>query len=174
MNYFLDTEFHEDGKVLDLISIGMVSEDGRTLYAESSDVNLDLVNPWVKKNVVPRLRGASHCHRPGGRAVADITLPETKIRNWVQEFIGKDKAPVIWAYYADYDWVLFCQLFGAMVNLPKNFPMLCMDLQQWWIHLGCPEEMKPPKPTDAHHALADARWNEEFFKNMDKVWRWEG
>ncbi len=31
MRYFLDTEFYEDGKTIDLISIGIVAEDGREL-----------------------------------------------------------------------------------------------------------------------------------------------
>lgn len=29
MKYWLDTEFIEDGKTIDLVSIGIVSEDGR-------------------------------------------------------------------------------------------------------------------------------------------------
>ena len=40
MKYFLDTEFIEDGKTIDLISIGIVSEDGRELYCENSDCDL--------------------------------------------------------------------------------------------------------------------------------------
>ena len=38
--------------------------------------------------------------------------------------------PVFYAYYADYDWVVFCWLFGRMIDLPKGFPMYCNDLQQ--------------------------------------------
>lgn len=34
------------------------------------------------------------------------------------------------AYYADYDWVVFCWLFGKMIDLPKGFPMYCFDLKQ--------------------------------------------
>lgn len=33
MRYFFDTEFYEDGKTIDLVSIGIVAEDGRELYA---------------------------------------------------------------------------------------------------------------------------------------------
>lgn len=40
------------------------------------------------------------------------------------------KPPTFYAYYADYDWVLFCTLFGAMVDLPTGFPMYCIDLKQ--------------------------------------------
>lgn len=35
-----------------------------------------------------------------------------------------------YAYYADYDWVMFCSLFGTMMDLPKGFPMYCRDLKQ--------------------------------------------
>lgn len=35
--YFYDTEFIEDGKTIDLISIGVVCEDGREFYAESQE-----------------------------------------------------------------------------------------------------------------------------------------
>jgi len=35
-----------------------------------------------------------------------------------------------YAYYADYDWVVFCWLFGRMIDLPTGFPMSCKDLKQ--------------------------------------------
>ncbi len=35
-----------------------------------------------------------------------------------------------YAYYADYDWVVFCWLFGKRIDLPKGFPMYCSDLKQ--------------------------------------------
>lgn len=42
MKFFYDTEFIEDGKTIDLISIGIVAEDGLEYYA----VNLDA--PWKR------------------------------------------------------------------------------------------------------------------------------
>jgi len=38
--------------------------------------------------------------------------------------------PQFYAYYADYDWVVFCWLFGKMNNLPDSFPRYCIDLKQ--------------------------------------------
>jgi hypothetical protein len=35
-----------------------------------------------------------------------------------------------YAYYADYDWVAFCWLFGKMIDLPDGFPKYCKDLKQ--------------------------------------------
>lgn len=39
MRYFYDTEFIEDGHTIDLISIGVVAEDGRSYYAISKAFN---------------------------------------------------------------------------------------------------------------------------------------
>lgn len=38
--------------------------------------------------------------------------------------------PQFYAYFADYDWVVSCWLFGRMLDLPKNFPYYCRDLKQ--------------------------------------------
>lgn len=35
-----------------------------------------------------------------------------------------------YGYYADYDWVVFAQLFGKMIDLPTGFPIYCKDLKQ--------------------------------------------
>lgn len=38
--------------------------------------------------------------------------------------------PEFWAYFADYDWVVFCSLWGRMLDLPVGFPKYCRDLKQ--------------------------------------------
>ena len=38
--------------------------------------------------------------------------------------------PKFYGYYCDYDWVVFCWLFGKMIDLPKGFPMFAFDIQQ--------------------------------------------
>jgi len=78
--------------------------------------------------------------------------------------------PEFYAYYADYDWVVFCQLFGTMMDLPKGFPMYCKDLKQTldeeiynhdWNLL---QDSRYPKQTNEHNALTDAKWNYELYK----------
>ena len=75
--------------------------------------------------------------------------------------------PEFYAYYADYDWVVFCWLFGRMIDLPKGFPMYCRDLQQTKDELfsaGRKASEHPcyPKQVGKHNALADAKWNKEL------------
>ena len=142
MRYWFDTEFIEDGKTIDLLSIGIVSEDYRELYLEISEADWSKASPWVKDNVLVHMgRGPTV-----GRAEAAFR---------VLDFVGTDK-PEIWAYYADYDWVALCQLFGTMMDLPKGWPMYCRDVKQLCDALGNPKLQEQGK--GEHHALADARW----------------
>src|SRR4051812_13765669 len=124
MRYWFDTEFIEDGKTIDLMSVGIVSEDGRLYYAECDECDLSRANDWVKQNVIVHLRGG------------DFLRTRADIAEQIREFMGEK--PEIWAYYADYDWVALCQLYGTMMQLPKGWPMYCRDLKQWCDMLGNP------------------------------------
>lgn len=58
MKIFFDTEFTGLHKDTTLISIGMVSEDGRTFYAELNDYDDSQINDWVRDNVISNLKFA--------------------------------------------------------------------------------------------------------------------
>ena len=51
MRYFYDTEFIEDGRTIELISIGVVAEDGREYYAVSTEFDPERAGSWVRANV---------------------------------------------------------------------------------------------------------------------------
>lgn len=161
MKYFFDTEFIEDGKTIDLLSIGIISEDGREFYAESSEADWSKANDWVKENVLPHM--LSYRKLEGGFTRACDAVSRATIRQAVMEFCDPEKygKPEFWAYYADYDWVTFCQLFGTMMDLPKGFPMYCRDIKQLCDSMGNPK--LPEQSTAEHHALADAKWNKEAY-----------
>ena len=55
MKLFFDTEFTGLRKDATLISIGIVSEDGRRFYAELTDYNENQCNKWINENVVKNL-----------------------------------------------------------------------------------------------------------------------
>jgi hypothetical protein len=56
MKYFLDTEFIEQPCTIQLISIGLVAEDGREFYAISNEFDVNLASPWVMENVIKPMR----------------------------------------------------------------------------------------------------------------------
>ena len=47
MRYFYDTEFIEDGSTIELVSIGIVAEDGREFYAVSTEFDASNANEWA-------------------------------------------------------------------------------------------------------------------------------
>jgi len=150
---FFDTEFIEDGRTIDLISIGLVREDGAELYLESLEgcARLrELAGPeweWLHKNVEPKLSGR----------LATVCGPRWWIADKVREFAGE--SPEFWAYYADYDWVALCQLYGRMIDLPAGWPKYCRDLKQVAGNIKLPKQ----DPATEHHALEDARWTREAY-----------
>lgn len=141
MRIFFDTEFYENGRTIDLISIGMVRADGKEYYAETEYADRKCVSDWLQANVKPHLRGGQY------------EIPIGWMRKQIGDFAGD--APEFWADYASYDWVVLCQLFGTMMQLPKGWPMFCRDVQQLIDQRGA-KPLMPPNP-DAHNALADAK-----------------
>ena len=57
MKYWLDTEFIARPYTIDLISIGIVAENGREFYAESNETDWSKASPWTLENVRPQLDG---------------------------------------------------------------------------------------------------------------------
>lgn len=184
MKYFFDTEFIEGfhkplfGKrrhFIDLISIGIVAQDGREYYGISNEFDPNKASDWVKENVLYQIIEEYIQSTNGDKRQMVLAAFGNKshekcirlIQDWIGKshkqiaaeiifFMGKEKIqsqnigdrkvrlsddsynsiirgysiPEFYGYYADYDWVLFCSLFGTMMDLPKEFPMFCMDLQQ--------------------------------------------
>lgn len=173
--YCYDTEFLEDGKTIDLISIGIVCEDGREYYAVNSDMDEKRIknDDWLCKNVVPHLPVNKPPEKFEGRTwiwslnMRDSCIkPKWVIANEVRDFMlkGVDLTgpsmylPELWAYYAAYDHVALAQLWGKMIHRPKGLPTYTHDLKQEMDRLGVQSDLVA-KPPQEHNALMDARWN---------------
>ncbi len=163
--YFYDTEFLEDGKTVELISIGIVADDGREYYAVNRDAPWKRIkkHEWLMANVVPSLpqpHGDWINHMPKKWPI-DFHHPAVKdrgdIANEVADFLRAD-GPIepsdreLWAYYGAYDHVVLCQLWGPMIMLPEGLPMFSHDVMQLAAGRKLPEQ-----PDGVHNALADAR-----------------
>ncbi|QSB16226.1 polyadenylate-specific 3'-exoribonuclease AS [Natronosporangium hydrolyticum] len=150
--YFYDCEFIEDGRVVDLVSIGVVDEFGREFYAVSTEFDAAAAVPWVRRNVLAKLPS------PADRAWRS----RREIRDQLWEFLTE---PVrdsgeeleLWAWYAAYDHVVLAQLWGAMPQLPREIPRFTKDLRQLWDDLKRPK--LPAPEAGRHDALVDARHN---------------
>lgn len=180
--YVYDTEFLEDGSTINLISIGVVCEDGREYYAVNSDADWKRIrkDDWLMDNVVrhlpthrtgsvERLTGfGEHGWSWGGISMTStLVKPKWVIRNEVREFFLKGVEltgpsiylPELWAYYGAYDHVALAQLWGKMISLPKGMPMWTRDLMELQGGIEFPEQ-----DGDEHNALDDARWGMKVYR----------
>lgn len=179
MRIYYDTEFIEDGRTIDLVSIGMVADNGDEYYAISSEFDLKkfAASDWLMANVWPSLpqvrgdarmmilssmrEGASaykHVKRLFSRGDPDVK-PRRAIAEEVRGFIRSFPAPELWASYGAYDHVALAQLFGRMIDLPSGIPMWTNDLQQMAAWFGLTDDDLPQQEAGHHNALADARHN---------------
>jgi hypothetical protein len=148
VRFFYDCEFIEDGITIELVSIGVVDEGGREFYAVSTEFDPDRAIPWVRDHVLPKLPS------PADRAWRS----RRKIRDDLFAFLSAPREPIeLWAWYAAYDHVALCQLWGGMPALPRAIPRFTHELRQLWEDRGRP--VIPDPPADQHDALADARHN---------------
>lgn len=285
MNYFIDTEFLEGTQkrmfgetkpTIDLISIGIVREDGREYYAISKDFNLkeawnryDLKRKeniiskdvkkengatiystqtnvtmykdyWIRDNVLKPIYDQfisgdtknkyqftyktmkwliNNFGKTNKQIATDIKMfvalkdldcgfntrlplddSNAEYHNRMTNLIAQNERykPKFYGYYCDYDWVAFCWLFGKMIDLPKYFPMYCIDLKQmldvkykdgyYYMNYIPVDDTYPsiiksgridkvekhpdyPKQTNEHSAIHDARWNFELYKFLtDTQW----
>ena len=159
MDIDYDTEFLEDGKTIELISIGMVREDGAEYYAVAEDAPWDriLQHQWLCENVLPSLPGVGAGWYWHIDTTHKAVKPKAKIAEEVAAFLLEKGKPELWAWYGAYDHVALCQLWGRMIDLPEGVPMWTNDIRQEAHRLGNPR--LPEQPAGAHNALMDARHN---------------
>ena len=161
IKYFIDTEFIEDGKTIDLISIGIVAEDGREYYAETYALHHPEIgrriraHEWLMANVVPHLAGTPEVQRA-----------PMELRDEIRYFVyGPD--PKFWGYCSAYDWVVLNQLYGSMVDHPRAWEFYCHDIAQFAEDNGINRRLFPKQHLGAHgaehNALADARWTRDTY-----------
>jgi hypothetical protein len=148
--YFYDCEFIEDGRTIELVSIGVVDEYGREFYAISTEFDPSAAVPWVKRHVLDRLPSPGH---PAWKSRA-------RIRDELYAFLVgplRGGPMELWAWFAAYDHVVLAQLWGRMPDLPREIPRFTKDLRQLWDDRGRP--VLPQSVEQRHDALVDARHN---------------
>lgn len=173
MIYTLDTEFNAKDNVINPLSLALVKITGEELYIEFEPLHSNDYNEFVAKNVVPNLKWVKEANFSFIRTIEEAREeiiaftkdtgygvdPESNITKEDNKF---------YTWYGAYDWVMLSQVFGEMVNLPKNFPMYTRNLK-YIVDLHNISKAKLPKQIDDNHnALEDARWNMEVYRYISE------
>src|SRR5690606_35101455 len=127
-----DLEFLEDSRTIELISIGMVCDDGREYYAVNRDMPVRKIrkHKWLMENVVPGLpKGHGDMRNSMSKRwlfhYGDHRVKRReRIADEVMDFIRAAGPDVkLWANYGAYDHVCLAHLWGRMIDLPEGVPM---------------------------------------------------
>lgn len=170
MRVFLDAEFTGLHQGTTLISIGLVTEDGRAFYGECDDYDMSQVNDWIRDNVIANMLYGNM--PPGERekvimqwgidyARGEASHVGKYLGIWLSQF---DRVEM-WSDCLAYDWVLFCQLFGGAFGIPKNVYYIPFDLSTLFKIAGIDPDVnreefagvEPKAGYSKHNALWDAQ-----------------
>lgn len=178
--YAYDTEFIENGRTIDLISMGIVCEDGREYYAVNKDMPIHRIreHPWLMSNVVPSLPTKEIPFKDKGILVIDEDDPTVRchhvIAREVRDFLtAGEHEPELWAFYSAYDHVAYAQLWGPMADLPRALPKRTRDLADALDTFDAWSDLPRQDPSTLHNALDDARHVMESLRMIDwskKLW----
>lgn len=132
MNIYFDTEFTGLYKDTDIISMGLISEDGKELYLEFKGLDVAKQDIWLKKNVLPYtvLYGEADWEDIVDNVMNyhSGTKEELKgvLLTWLRQF---DNVQLV-SDVCHYDMVLFIDIFGSAFDIPKNVSASCHDINQ--------------------------------------------
>lgn len=132
MKIFFDTEFEGLYKDANLISIGLISENGKEFYAEINDINPDKQESWIKSNVLDNtveygeVQVLDIVNDENDYYVGDKEYIGSQLREWLMQFGEIELVSDV----CHYDMVLLIDLFGSAMDLPGNVCPSCHDINQ--------------------------------------------
>ena len=165
MKVFFDTEFTGLHQNTTLVSIGLVSEDGKEFYAELIDYDYKQIDEWIGENVIKNLTlgliAENWFSTQDDQTLARGHTPfiKNQLSKWLSQFDSVEK----WSDCLAYDWVLFCQLFGHAFNIPKNVYYIPFDIATMLKVMGIDPDISREEfagidgANKKHNALWDAR-----------------
>lgn len=177
--------------VLRHIFIDLYTEDNKVIRDDNMEFTYNALEVFSKRNLKKLVNKYGLTRQQIAEGVYDFINPHIADYTEVQPnpYYDEDNAmsgdpyievikdgyvpnePEFWGYYADYDWVVFCWLYGRMIDLPDGYPMFCRDLKQlldetcekFSLDLDTVKTLPDyPKQDGEHHALDDALWNKNL------------
>lgn len=156
MDFFLNSEYIDHDRRIELISLGVVAADGREFYAISTEFDADGANDFVRTMVLPLLEPVGH----------PAWMTRSAMREALLAFIGED-APRFWSYgSAPWDWLAMAQLLPLDERVPDGWTYTAYDVSCLveLIGLDLDEARLPAPPANQHHTLSDARWARDTYE----------
>ena len=126
---FLDTEFTGLIQNTTLVSLALYNNENCYFYAEFTDFNSNQITPWLIEHVIDKLHFQNYSdYYNENDNIINIKGVTTIILEHLKCWLSKFDIIEIWGDVPVYDWMLFCELFGGALNLPKNVHYIPFDI----------------------------------------------
>jgi len=172
MKIFMDTEFTGLQQNTTLISLGLISEDGKEFYAEFTDYDESQIDNWLQKNVIDNLCIPNDIGQQTINTFkGDSSYIKEKLESWLSQFESVE----IWSDCLAYDWMLFNQIFGHAFNIPKNVYYIPFDICTMMKLKGVDPDISREEFVDnnvegkKHNALYDAKVIKACYEKLEKI-----
>ena len=175
---FFDTEFTGLHQKTTLISIGLVSECGKTFYAELTDYDKSQIDEWLQTNVINNLMLDEKIHGDKGNfSLIDCRYVGNNfgLKHILTEWLSQFESVEIWSDCLSYDWVLFNQIFGHAFNIPKNVYYIPFDICTLFYAKGIDADInrqefsEMTEGSQKHNSLWDAEVIRQCFVKLQGV-----
>ena len=187
MILYMDTEFtglHQKTTLISIALVGDVMGKPIHFYAELTDYDKNQVDNWIEFNVISKLTLPPD--QPNFKLVNasdyfEITKPKylysiemrgttAEVKDALINWLGKFNQLIeIWSDCLSYDWVLFCEIFGGAMKVPKCVYYIPFDICTLLREKGVDADVSredfaygpimpntPQPPSQKHNALHDA------------------
>lgn len=172
MNVYFDMEFEGLRKDAKVISLGMVADNGKELYFEFDDIDVNNQDQWVKDNVLANT--ALYGNKDVNQMITEDNYYKGNkeqakgvLLHWLNQF---DEVQFV-SDVCHFDFVFLIDIFGSAFDLPKNVCPFCYDINQdimnyFWISekeaFDCSREevltnIGAEIKGDKHNSIYDAR-----------------
>lgn len=182
---FFDTEFTGLHQNTTLISIGLISECGKTFYAELTDYDKSQINEWLQDNVINNLHLEQDFRKElklfkvttvdfensNCRLLGRMQDLKENLHKWLEQFEKVE----IWSDCLSYDWVLFNQIFGHAFHIPENVYYIPFDICTLFYAKGIDADIsreafaEMSEGSKKHNALWDAKVIRQCFLKLQGV-----
>ena len=170
---FFDTKFTGLYQKTTLISIGLISECGKTFYAEFNDYDGSQIDECFQTNVIDNLQ-YNGIYQKLDKTKESVSYKNTteNIKGMLTEWLEQFKEVEMWSDCLSYDLVLFNQIFGHAFSIPKNVYYIPFDICTLFQLKGIDPNVsreqfsEMTEASQKHNALWDAKVIRECYRKL--------
>lgn len=186
---FFDTEFTGLHKNTTLISIGIVSECGKSFYAELNDYDSTSTIGWTNKeetinNLIMTASPEGQmeyytCSRSKDNSLGNdiyngcsiqLRCNKAKLKEELTKWLLQFEQVEMWSDCLAYDWVLFNDIFGTAFDIPSNVYYIPLDISTF-LHLrGYDPDVSREEFADGYIDTNNKGINPEIVVKHNALW----